>query len=379
MKIVFVSVVLNIHQVGISDELYKLTKGHFCFVETGDTYGDNNKGGTKRDYSERPYLIRINAGEKSVQKALQFIREADVMIYGASPLEFLKERIKTGKLTFLYSERWFKRGLINLLSKNLIKQQWFYHTQCHGKPLYALCASAYAVDDFAKMCSFKGKCFKWGYFTVVDELDVEALQCQKRNLDKIRILWIGRLIGWKHPETMIELALKLVQEKVDFCINMIGVGVMYDYLNSQILEKGLNNHVKLLGTMPNRQVKEVMLSHHIACLTSDKNEGWGAVLNEAMSSGCCPVSSIATGSTPYLIKYGINGLSFDLKKKNDLFEKVMWLINHSKERERMSIEAYKTMRDLWNPRNAAEQLFKLCEAMLKGEVCVVADGPCSIA
>ena len=58
-----------------------------------------------------------------------------------------------------------------------------------------------------------------------------------------------------------------------------------------------------------------MKKHHIYCLTSDKNEGWGAVLNEAMSSGCCPVSSIEAGATPYLVKDGVNGFSFDLKKK----------------------------------------------------------------
>ena len=83
---------------------------------------------------------------------------------------------------------------------------------------------------------------------------------------------------------------------------------------NRIKKQGLENHVHLLGKMPNGEVMEAMRSHHIFCFTSDKNEGWGAVLNEAMSSGCCPVSSIATGSTPYLIKDGVNGFSFDLDK-----------------------------------------------------------------
>ena len=166
---------------------------------------------------------------------------------------------------------------------------------------------------------------------------------------------------------------------VDFSINMIGVGPEYDKIGSAIQTMGLENYVHLLGRVSNNEVMEAMRTHDIFCFTSDKNEGWGAVLNEAMSSGCCPVSSIETGSTPYLIKDGINGLSFDLKKEDDLFEKVLWLIEHPEEREKMSIEAYKTMRDVWSPKNAATQLVKLCKIMQSGDGALVADGPCSRA
>ena len=131
--------------------------------------------------------------------------------------------------------------------------------------------------------------------------------------------------------------------------------------------------------MSNDSVKQAMLTYHIACFTSDRNEGWGAVLNEAMGCGCCPVSSIETGATPYLIKDGVNGFSFNLRKKNNLFEKVLWLIRHPVECERMSIEAYNTVHNVWSPENAAIQLYKLCDAMLKGKTLKITEGPCSMA
>jgi glycosyltransferase involved in cell wall biosynthesis len=37
--------------------------------------------------------------------------------------------------------------------------------------------------------------------------------------------------------------------------------------------------------------------------TSDRNEGWGAVLNEAMGSGCAVVAADLIGSVPYLIEH----------------------------------------------------------------------------
>ncbi|CDA86845.1 protein containing Glycosyl transferase group 1 domain protein [Bacteroides sp. CAG:754] len=379
MTIVFVSIALNIHQACVADELYKLTNGNYWFVETGDVDNDYSKGGDMNDFSSRPYLIRLADGKESVQKALRLIREVDVMIYAAAPLIFLKERIRTNKITFINSERWLKRGVINLLSPRLLKQQWYYHTSCHGKPFYALCSSAYAAGDFRLMQSFKKKCYKWGYFTAVPDIDIEVIQKAKRNASTVKILWVARFLQLKHPERMLQLASLLYREKVDFIINMIGTGPEYSKIEALIQRKGLKGVVHLLGSMHNSKVIETMRMHDIFCFTSDKNEGWGAVLNEAMSCGCCPVSSIETGSTPYLIKEGINGFSFNLKKKNDLFDKVLWLIKHPKERERMSIEAYKTIRDVWSPKNAAEQLYKLCQSMLQGENYVVEDGPCSKA
>lgn len=378
MNIVFVSMALNIHQIGVSDELYRLAKGKFWFIETGYASKGVQKGG-ESEFALRPYLIRTQNGETSMATAIQIIRDADVMIYGAAPIAFLKERVKTGKLTFMYSERWLKRGLLNLLSPRLLQQQWFYHTRCHGKPVYALCASAYAAGDFTKMFSFKEKCFKWGYFTTVPEIDIENIQKAKRSASTVKILWVARFLQLKHPERMLQLASQLRTNHVDFLVDMIGVGPEYDKIASAIKKMGLENHVHLLGQVSNSTVMEAMRTHDIFCFTSDKNEGWGAVLNEAMSSGCCPVSSIETGSTPYLIKDGVNGLSFDLGKKNDLFDKVLWLIKHPEEREKMSVEAYETIRDVWSPKNAALQLMSLCENLLIGKDNFVAEGPCSKA
>ena len=57
MKVAIFSVVLNIHQVGIADELFELTDHDFVFVELEKPVGLNNKGGSE-DFSSRPYLLQ---------------------------------------------------------------------------------------------------------------------------------------------------------------------------------------------------------------------------------------------------------------------------------------------------------------------------------
>lgn len=120
MNIVFVSMALNIHQIGVSDELYRLTGGKFCFIETGYGTKGVQKGG-ESEFASRSFLIKVkNSSTSQKSVALQIIRDADMMIFGAAPIEYLKERVKTGKLTFVYSERWFKRGILNLLFTTFI-------------------------------------------------------------------------------------------------------------------------------------------------------------------------------------------------------------------------------------------------------------------
>ncbi|MCF0193821.1 MAG: glycosyltransferase [Bacteroidaceae bacterium] len=378
MTIVFVSVILNVHQVGVADELFRLCGGNYWFVETDAPNADDGKGGTT-DFSSRPYLIRAHHSPSERERALRIIREADVMVYGAAPIAYLRERLTTAKLTFVNSERWLKRGLINFLSPRLLRFLWFYHSHCHGKPVYALCSSAYAAADFRLMLAFRQRCFKWGYFTQCEPLDIVHILDSKRNDSCIRILWCGRFIGWKHPETMIALAERLRHDGIPFVINMIGSGELSSRIQQQIESNLLENHVRLLGSVSNDEVLRLMRSHHIACFTSDRREGWGAVLGEAMSNGCCPVSSVATGATPYLIRDGVNGLSFDLNRRDDLHSQVLRLIRHPEERERMTIEAFRTMRDVWSPAAAASRFHRLCVSLLDGTEPPIAEGPASLA
>lgn len=379
MHIAFFTNTLNHHQVGLADELYRQTNGEYTLVETTPLNQTRRKMGFI-EY-ERPYKLKAYESDENKQKALEIAINADVAIMGADSFDYLEARIKrTNKLTFSFSERWLKRGLIGLSSPRLLKLMCLYHFHGgHNKPWYILSASAYLKDDFRIMHAFKDKCFKSGYFTLTPENDIENIINSKREGNKIKILWVARYLIWKHPEQMVDLASQLQEKNVEFEINMVGSGALFENITQQIKERNLSNCVHQLGNRSNDEVLELMRTHHIFCFTSDRNEGWGAVLNETMAQGCCPVSSIETGSTPYLIKDGINGFTFDLSNKNDLYEKVMYLVAHPEKREKMSIEAYRTIHNLWNPFNAAKSLLTLIDDLQnKNEISII-EGPCSKA
>ena len=165
MKIALFSVVLNIHQVNIADELYELTKHDFVFVELIKPEGNNGKGGTD-DFTTRPYLLQAWKNSEYEAKAMEIAQNVDVAIFGGyMALKYQMVRLKENRLTFEMGERWLKHWQ-SFFSPRLIKNIMNYHVRGWGKkPLYKLCSSAYAVNDQYFLNTFQDRCFKWGYFT----------------------------------------------------------------------------------------------------------------------------------------------------------------------------------------------------------------------
>lgn len=377
MTITFITNLIHHHQVNVADEMYSALGENYHYVATEELYDWLKKGGYKE--TERPYLIKAYQSEEEKQRALKLTFESDVVIIGSAPDYYIEERMKQNKLTFKYGERWFKDGYFHLLSPRALRGYYNAHTKWRKHNLYMLCASAYTPNDATTIFAYPEKCLKWGYFTAVPELDIDNVLRAKR-ASTVKILWVARFIQWKHPERMLQLASLLRNAGYDdFAIDMVGGGEKFDEIKDRIVKLGLESQVKLLGNFPNEQVHSLMREHHIFCFTSDRNEGWGAVLNESMSNGCAVVASHAIGSVPFLVSNGENGLIYDSDSPEDLFDKVRFLIENPERREELSKAAYHTMRNVWSPKNAATNFLTLAESMLRGEPLEITEGPCSKA
>ena len=220
MVISFFSNFFNHHQSNLADELYELTNGEFYFVELvpmPEIFAFNGY-----EMIHRPYIVRAWKDNDSKELARRLCVESDVVLFGGKEsLKYQRKRATTNKLSFEVSERWFKRGFVNILSPNLLKNMLFYHTIFRKRPFYKLCASAYAANDQYLMKSYVGKCYKWGYFTnVINGLASSRFKPHEDR--KIRIMWCSRFIGWKHPELAVHLANKLKENNYTFQLSMYG-------------------------------------------------------------------------------------------------------------------------------------------------------------
>lgn len=373
MKIVFLSAYLNNHQMPLADEMYRLTSNHFLFIETLRELQRKKRLGNGT--AKVPYVLHeyLDSERALCQAAVE---DADVVIAGTCN-NILQQRMSSNKLIFRYAERPLKHGLQPLkYVPRLLK--WHYRNP-PGKPIYMLCASAFTAGDYRKFGLFKNRCYKWGYFPETRQYpNSDDLFIKK---SKTTLLWCGRFLAWKHPDDALTVARRLKEAGVSFTLKMIGTGELENCLRQTIQAEGLQNCVELTGPMPPEQVRDYMEKAGIFLFTSDRQEGWGAVLNEAMNSGCAVVASDAIGSVPYLVKDRENGLVYHSGSVDELFERVKGLLDHPAEQRRLGEAAYRTIADLWNAEIAAKRLIALSQAILDGDASpeLFEDGPCSRA
>ena len=377
MKVTFLTNLVNHHQIPMADELYKLLGSDYVYI----AYEELPKWIIESGYQSinRPYILRAYESLDNQKRAQELADNSDVVIIGSASESLVKKRLQQNKITFHYSERWFKTGYRSLFSP----RAWYFfyknHIQYCKKHSYMLCASAFTASDVHKVGAYSHKCFKWGYFTEVDEsLDIEDV-LQKKRGGHIKIMWCARFLKWKHPELPIHLAYYLKSKGYDFEINMYGSGEEHEVIQRLINTLSVDDRVSLKGNLPNEEILQAMRGHHIFLFTSDRNEGWGAVLNEAMSNGCTVVGASEIGSVPFLIQDRINGCIFESQSLSSLQDKVEYLINHRSVCEQYAHEAYRSMRDVWSPRVAAKRLTELINTIQEGRLSEykVKEGPCS--
>ncbi len=375
MKVVFVSNYLNHHQLPLSIELFEKLGEDYCFVSTEAIRTERLNLGYEDMNKKYPFVIKTYDSSESRNKAEKMINDADVVIIGSAPYSLVRKRVLGGKLTFRYSERPLKKG--NELFKYIPRLIKWHLLTPQGNAGYLLCASAYATADFMKFGMYKNRTYKWGYFPKIKEYeDIDALI---ENKEKNSIMWAGRMIDWKHPEYAVQVAKRLKEGGYEFTLNMVGDGRMLAEIEKMIEKENLTNCVNLLGSMPPDRVREYMEKSQIYLFTSNFQEGWGAVLNEAMNSGCAVVASHAIGSVPFLIKDGENGLIYKNKDVCDLYEKVKCLLDNQEEAERLGKCAYFTMKNEWNAVAASERLLEFVDALLSEKEASFEDGPMSRA
>lgn len=378
MKIVFVSNFFNHHEKFFCDELNKIEDVEFHFIQTMRMDEERIKLGWGINIKIIPYCTCSYGTSGEHTKALQLCNEADVLILGSAPYDFIAERVRKNKLTFFYAERLFRKGLWHMLYPptffTVLKR---FIIPGRKSNFYLLSASGYTAIDTANIFAFSNRRFKWGHF-----IEVARPEGRKHKVDdgRLHLLWAGRFLELKHPDYPIRIANTLKQQEVPFVLDIIGSGEQEQKMRSLISNFKLGNSVVMHGTMKPTEVRGYMEKADIYMFTSDFNEGWGAVLGESMVSGCAVVTSHGIGATPFLVQHGENGLVYETGNYGSFERNVLKLAGSKELREKLSHNAIDTMMNIWNPKVGAERFYLLVKSILEqGKPLYYDNGPISKA
>lgn len=376
MKLAFFSNFLNHHQLPLCMNFYNNPDIEFVFVACEKIPDNRLSMGYEDMNAKYPFVVRAYEDE---QKAFEIVKSYDVVIFGATPLSFLEERMNTNKLTFRFCERSLKKGAWRRFIPRTRKKIHNEYIRYKNKNLYILGASSYTAYDLA-LCGFpKEKCFQWGYFPETEEKNLDDLFELKAQNPIPEILYAGRLLKLKHVMDTVKSVHNLVLQNVDCHFTIIGDGECAEEIKHYIQKNGLEKHIKMLPFMSPAEVRGYMDKADIYVFGSNFYEGWGAVVNEAMNSACAMVVSHAVGSAAYLIKDAENGFIYKFADINELTKKLKVLIENENLRETFGRQAYKTITQDWSSTIAAQRFINLAKTIANNEEYrrLYNDGPCS--
>lgn len=351
--LVFVSNVVSPHTIPLSVELNNKLKGEFMFIETRMMAEVRKKMGYN-SLSSLPFVVPYDQYIHDTTHYKAIIDNAEVVLasYGSIDNSLLENRVTENKLTFLLSERLFKKGILKLFDPKLWRTI-YYLSRIRNKAFYLLCMGAYVARDFC-LCGFpKDKTYTFGYITQQSTAPVK----ETRTTTTIKLLWVGRMIWWKQPFDAIKAALKLKEMGYDVELEMIGGGKLENKVRKYIMKHDHYGCVKYSGLQQSEVVQNKMSSCDILLCTSNRLEGWGAVINEGLSAGCLVVANIMMGAAPSLIRDGENGYVYKGRARS--LTKVIKKAIDSKRHVEIGENGRNYIKEMWSPIIASDRLINL--------------------
>lgn len=369
MQVTFVSNYINHHQVPFCEAMYQRLGRDYHFIQTQPMEEERIRMGWGENLDALPYLLLYYEKEEECRR---LIAESDVVLFGGVEDEsFIAGRLQAGGLTVRLSERLYREGQWKAVSPRGLIKKYYDHTRYRKRNVYLLCCGGYVASDFHIVRAYPDKMFKWGYFPKMVEYSIEDLLEKKRvrreREGKISLLWVGRFMELKHPEHAVEAAARLKQEGYHFSLTMVGGGELTEKLKAMAREKNVGEEVVFAGFKKPEEVRRYMEQADIFLFTSDYREGWGAVLNEAMNSGCAVVANCAVGAVPFLVKPNKNGLLYPNKRTDIFYDNIVKLIKQPTKMDMLGREAYRTIAEEWNAETAAQKLLVVLEGLLSGK------------
>lgn len=380
--ITFYSNYFNHHQKALCEAFYEILGDGFTFVETMPM--EEFRTGMGWGEETPSYVLRTYESNEAEDKAKRLGITSELVIMGTAPEYYIEPRIAGGGIVFRYSERPLKEGFIKFFIPRLTKKYIHLHVRNRKKNIYVLAASAFASYDFAKMFgSYRDKCYKFAYFPKHISYDINDLFERKKKASRasgaVTVLWLGRMIRLKRADLVITAVARLYALGYDLRLKMIGDGEEKDRLVALAKRLGIEGITTFEGFLAPDEAREQMADAEIYAMTSNKLEGWGSVIYEALNAGCAVVASSACGATPWLVKDNETGLVFKSGSAECLAARLKLLLEDEDTRHRLGECAYKQMKELWNPKVAAGRTIRLYEAISEGCDTPFTDGPLSKA
>lgn len=165
----------------------------------------------------------------------------------------------------------------------------------------------------------------------------------KQDDNAIRFTFIGYLGEHKGVQLILN-ALKLIGDKNNIKINIVGDGHLRNSLESYVKEEKLNKYVKFWGKIENKDIDTVFAQTDAYILPSMWPENQPVSITEAFASKV-PVIGTELGGIKELVKNNRTGFLFPLGNVDELARKMQYFIDYPEKCIEFGHNAYESIKE----------------------------------
>ena len=169
-----------------------------------------------------------------------------------------------------------------------------------------LAVSHLAAEFYESLNVDDRQIYRFGYFRSSPRT-AKGLS-NKRDDNRIEVVFVGQLIRRKGVDLLLEAMHALFKQYPKLFLTVIGRGEMADSIQERAAMLGVTDRVVLEGVIPSRAIPERVAAADLLVLPS-RFDGWGMVVNEALSVGKPVIVSDRCGSAD-LVQNEVNGYVF---------------------------------------------------------------------
>jgi glycosyltransferase involved in cell wall biosynthesis len=186
--------------------------------------------------------------------------------------------------------------------------------------------------------------------------------------EKLRIIYIGRLVDWKRVDLLIDACARLA-DKAAFDLDLVGDGPLRPALEEQVRRLSLGDYVRFHGQLSHSSAADILRDADVMVLPSMRECG-GAVVLEAMASGVPVIATEWGGPADYLTR--ATGMLIPPATPDIFVEEVakalLWLAKNPGERAKMGVAARQRATTMFDWRAKASTLLDIYRDILNTDI-----------
>jgi len=197
-----------------------------------------------------------------------------------------------------------------------------------------------------------------GYFLDFNKFNV------KKKIDErpIYVGYVGRLSAEKGILNFVKSVHLILDKKPNVYFAICGKGNLINIIESIVNSKRLKPNIKLFNWIPHNKVPYFLNNLKLLVLPS-YTEGLPKIVLEAMACGT-PVLATPVGGIPDIIRDGETGFLLESNNPKHIAEKIVELLNKPELLEKVSINAYKFVKENFNYEKTLEDWRKILNKLM---------------